>query len=154
MKTEKASFGAGCFWGVDATFRKVKGVVDAAVGYMGGKMKNPTYRDVCSGRTGHVETVQVEFDPKKVSYEELLAVFWDNHDPTQADRQGPDIGSQYRSVIFCHSEKQKAAATASMKKMQGKLKGKIATKIERATTFYRAEEYHQRYLEKKGLKVC
>src|SRR3989338_7384807 len=155
MKTEKATFAAGCFWGVEAAFRKVKGIVGTAVGYMGGSLKNQTYKDVCSDKTGHAEAVQIEFDPVKVSYEQLLEVFWENHEPTQLNRQGLDVGSQYRSVIFCHNEKQKAAAVASMKKLQGMYKGrKIVTEIRKAPTFYMAEEYHQRYLEKRGLNTC
>ena len=149
-KTEKATFAAGCFWGVEAAFRSVKGVVDAQAGYTGGTTKNPAYRDVCSGRTGHAEAVEVEFDPAKVSYRELLDAFWGMHDPTQAGRQGPDVGSQYRSAIFWHSRKQKAAAIASRQREQKKHSRKIATEITKARAFYRAEEYHQRYLEKRG----
>ena len=155
-KTEKATFGAGCFWGVEAAFRQVKGVISTAVGYMGGKMKNPTYEDVCSDKSGHAEVVQVEYNPDKVPYEKLLDVFWNNHDPTQLNRQGPDVGTQYRSVIFCHNEKQKKEAVVSKEKLEksGKYKKQIATEIVPASTFYRAEEYHQRYLEKRGLNVC
>jgi peptide-methionine (S)-S-oxide reductase len=156
QKTEKATFGMGCFWGPEATFSKVKGVTATAVGYIGGTLKNPTYQDVCSGRTGHCEAVQVEYDPRQVSYEELLAVFWANHDPTTLNRQGPDVGQQYRSAIFYHTPEQKATATASREKQQasGKYKGKIVTEITPATEFYRAEEYHQRYAEKHGLLSC
>ena len=151
---EKATFGAGCFWGVEVEFKKVKGVVDTIVGYMGGKTKNPTYEQVCTDKTGHVEVVQVTFDPKKISYEKLLNVFWKCHDPTQVNRQGPDIGTQYRSVIFYHSEKQKKAAEKSKVALEKKLQQDIATAIEPAKTFYKAEEYHQRYLEKHKFAVC
>jgi len=154
--TEKATFGAGCFWGVEATFRQVPGVVDAAVGYAGGTMENPTYRDVCSDRTGHAEVVQVDFDPAKVTYEQLLDVFWDNHDPTTMNRQGPDYGSQYRSVIFFHSPMQEAAARASKeaRTRSGKHRAPIVTAIEPAATFYRAEEYHQQFLARSGQSFC
>ncbi len=150
-KIETAMFGAGCFWGVEATFRKVKGVVSTAVGYSGGTFKNPTYEDVCSGKTGHAEVVQVKYDPKIVSYEDLLDVFWRCHDPTTLNRQGPDIGTQYRSVIFYYDVDQKTAAIASKERMQesGRLKRKIVTEIVRASEFYRAEEYHQQYMEKR-----
>ncbi|UCE35882.1 MAG: peptide-methionine (S)-S-oxide reductase MsrA [Thermoplasmata archaeon] len=153
---EKAMFGAGCFWGVEAAFRKVKGVVSAAVGYMGGTLENPTYKDVCTDKTGHAEVVQVEFDPKVISYEELLKVFWDIHDPTQLNRQGPDFGTQYRSVIFYHNEEQNKLAIASKEQLQqsGKYEGEIVTEITPATVFYRAEEYHQRYHEKHGIDSC
>ena len=154
--TEKATFGAGCFWGVEATFRAVAGVKDAAVGYAGGKTENPTYEDVCSHTTGHAEVVQVEFDPAVVSYDHLLDVFWSNHNPTTLNRQGPDVGDQYRSVIFYHSPEQKAAAEASKKRLEesGRFKNPIVTHIQPAPTFYRAEDYHQRYLEKRGLSHC
>ena len=154
--TEKATFGAGCFWGVEATFRAVAGVKDAAVGYAGGKTENPTYEDVCSHTTGHAEVVQVEFDPAVVSYDHLLDVFWSNHNPTTLNRQGPDVGDQYRSVIFNHSPEQKAAAEASKKRLEesGRFKNPIVTHIQPAPTFYRAEDYHQRYLEKRGLSHC
>ena len=154
--TEKATFGAGCFWGVEAAFRQVKGVTSTAVGYAGGIFENPTYRDVCSGRTGHAEVVQVEYDPSQVSYEELLNVFWENHDPTQVNRQGPDFGEQYRSAIFYHTPEQEAAARASKEALDhsGKHRRPIATEITPAGHFYRAEEYHQQYLEKKGLAHC
>ena len=150
---EKATFGAGCFWGVEAAFRKVDGVVDTAVGYSGGHTTNPTYEDVCSHTTGHAEVVQVTFDPARVSYEELLEVFWRIHDPTQVNRQGPDIGDQYRSVIFYHSGEQRRIAEESRAALEasGRLSRPVATKIEPAQTFWRAEEYHQRYYEKRGI---
>jgi peptide-methionine (S)-S-oxide reductase len=153
---EKATFGAGCFWGVEAAFRKVPGVVDAAVGYSGGHTKKPTYKDVCTDRTGHAEVVQVEYDPAKVTYKQLLEVFWANHDPTQRNRQGPDVGEQYRSVIFYHTPEQKASAEASKRKLEesGKYKRPLATRVDPAGEFWRAEEYHQRYLEKRGLAAC
>ena len=153
---EKATFGAGCFWGVEATFRQIEGVTATAVGYMGGTLKNPTYKDVCTDRTGHAEVVEVEFDPAKVSYDDLLKVFWENHDPTQLNRQGPDYGTQYRTVIFYHSPEQQAAATASKEERQrsGNYKRPIVTQIVPATDFWRAEEYHQQYLEKRGLASC
>lgn len=154
LRLEKATFAAGCFWGVEAEFRQIKGVISTQVGYSGGKMPNPTYKDVCSDGTGHVETVEVTYDPEKVSHEKLLQVFWDNHDPTQVNRQGPDVGTQYRSVIFYHSQKQKTAAEKSNRQLQKKIKGKIATEIVAAQPFYRAEEYHQQYLEKRGLSTC
>lgn len=156
MATMKATFGAGCFWGVEAAFRRVKGVVDTAVGYEGGITENPTYHDVCTDRTGHAEVVQVEFDPKQVSYEQLLEVFWSIHDPTQVNRQGPDVGTQYRSVIFYHSPEQEAAARKSKEALErsGRYRRPIATAIEPARVFWRAEEYHQRYLEKRGLASC
>jgi len=157
MSLQKATFGAGCFWGVEAEFRQLpKGVVSTAVGYEGGTMKNPTYRDVCTDRTGHAEVVEVEYDPEKVSYEDLLKVFWANHDPTTLNRQGPDVGTQYRSVIFYHTPEQQAAALASKEKLEksGKYRRPIVTEIVPATTFYRAEEYHQQYLEKRGLSSC
>jgi peptide-methionine (S)-S-oxide reductase len=152
--TEKATFGAGCFWGVEARFREVPGVVDAAVGYEGGHMVNPTYRDVCTDETGHVEVVEVDFDPKKVSYDELVRLFFELHDPTQLNRQGPDWGTQYRSVIFYHSPEQRAAAERVLEEAQRQTRGKIVTAIEPAQTFYRAEDYHQQYLEKRGVKSC
>jgi len=153
---EKATFAAGCFWGVESTFRAVPGVLDVAVGYTGGQTANPTYEDVCSDDTGHAEAVEVDFDPARVTYDQLLDVFWENHDPTQKNRQGPDVGTQYRSAIFTHSPAQKAAAEASKAKLEasGRYKRPIATEITPASTFYRAEEYHQRYLEKRGLAHC
>ena len=156
LKTALATFGAGCFWGVEENFRKVPGVIDTAVGYMGGSVKNPTYEQVCSHTTGHAEVVQVEYDPGKVSYEQLLDAFWDMHDPTQVDRQGPDTGRQYRSVIFYHTAEQNKSALRSKENLQksGKLKAKIATAIEPAAEFWRAEEYHQRYIEKRGGGGC
>jgi peptide-methionine (S)-S-oxide reductase len=154
--SELATFGMGCFWGVEATFRAVKGVVDAAVGYEGGDFPNPTYRDVCTDTTGLAEVVQVEYDPAQVSFDELLNVFWQNHDPTTLNRQGPDWGKQYRSVIFYHTPEQESVARASLEKMQnsGMFKRPIVTQIVPAAEFYRAEEYHQRYLEKRGLANC
>ena len=154
--TEKATFGAGCFWGVEAAFRQVPGVVDAAVGYEGGTMPNPTYRDVCTDETGHTEVVEVTFDPSRVSYDQILDAFWANHDPTQKNRQGPDVGTQYRSAIFFHSPAQRDAAIASKERLEksGKLRRPIATEITPASTFWRAEDYHQRYLEKRGLASC
>jgi len=151
---EKATFGAGCFWGVEAAFRQVRGVLSTAVGYSGGHLENPTYKDVCSGRTGHAEVVQVEYDPAQVSYNDILKVFWENHDPTTLNRQGPDVGAQYRSAIFFHSPEQEAAAKASKEQMQSRYKNRIVTEIEPASEFYRAEEYHQQYLEKRGLAHC
>jgi len=148
-----ATFGAGCFWGVEAAFSKVNGVVSTAVGYMGGTLKSPTYEDVCTGRTGHAEVVQVTYDPSKVSYEQLLAVFWSIHDPTQLNRQGPDIGTNYRSVIFYHDAEQGKLARKSKEAMEvsGVFRfGKIMTVIMPAPEFYRAEEYHQHYHEKHG----
>jgi peptide-methionine (S)-S-oxide reductase len=156
MTTQKATFGAGCFWGIEAAFRRVKGVTDAAAGYAGGHTQNPTYYDVCSDSTGHAEVVQVEFDPQQVTYEQLLDVFWKIHDPTQVNCQGPDVGTQYRSVIFHHSPEQEAAARASREALDksGKYQRRIATEIVAAGPFWRAEEYHQRYLEKRGVESC
>ena len=153
---EKAMFGAGCFWGVEAAFRKLDGVTSTTVGYAGGTAKNPTYEQVCSGRTGHAEVVQVEYDPKKISYDQLLDAFWDSHDPTQMNRQGPDVGAQYRSVIFYATPEQETKARASKEKLAGSgtLDGPIATAIEPAREFYKAEDYHQQYLEKRGLASC
>ena len=153
---EKATFGAGCFWGVEATFRQIPGVKATAVGYMGGTLQNPTYKDVCTDRTGHAEVVEVEFDPAQVSYESLLQVFWENHDPTQLNRQGPDSGTQYRTVVFYHSPEQQAVATASKEERQqsGAYKRPIVTAIVPATEFWRAEDYHQQYLEKRGMANC
>ena len=157
MSLQKATFGAGCFWGVEAEFRQLtKGVVSTAVGYEGGTMKNPTYRDVCTDRTGHAEVVEVEYEPEKISYEDLLKVFWANHDPTTLNRQGPDVGTQYRSVIFYHTPEQQVAALASKEKLEksGRYRRPVVTEIVPATSFYRAEEYHQQYLEKRGLSSC
>ena len=153
---EKATFGAGCFWGVEEAFRRIDGVTGTAVGYLGGTFENPTYEDVCTGRTGHAEVVQVEYDPSRVSYEQLLDVFWESHDPTTLNRQGPDIGTQYRSAIFFHDEEQEAAATASKERLDasGQFRRPIVTEITPATPFYRAEEYHQQYLAKRGRSSC
>ena len=154
--TEKATFGAGCFWGVESAFRDIPGVSDAAVGYEGGHMTNPTYKDVCTDRTGHVEVVEIDFDPARVSYDQLLDAFWQLHDPTQVNRQGPDVGYQYRSVIFVHSPEQQKAALDSKQRWDasGKFRKPIATQIEPAQTFYRAEDYHQQYLSKRGVRHC
>ncbi|HUJ49949.1 MAG TPA: peptide-methionine (S)-S-oxide reductase MsrA [Bryobacteraceae bacterium] len=153
---EKATFGAGCFWGVEAAFRQIKGVLSTAVGYMGGTLADPTYQDVCTDRTGHAEVVQVEFDPAQVSYQDLLRVFWENHDPTTLNRQGPDVGTQYRSVIFFHTPEQEAAAQASKDALakSGAYRRPIVTEIQPAANFWKAEEYHQQYLEKRGLAHC
>jgi len=156
MTTELATFGAGCFWGVEAAFRQIPGVMGTAVGYLGGTLENPTYHDVCTGRTGHAEVVRVEFDPSEVPYEHLLDVFWKNHDPTTLNRQGPDVGTQYRSAIFYHSPAQKEAAQASKEQLSksGKFPRPIVTEITPASAFYKAEDYHQQYLEKRGLASC
>ncbi len=156
MPTKLATFGAGCFWGVEQTFRQVPGVVNATVGYCGGSVENPTYEQVCTDRTGHAEVVQVDFDPARTSFEQLLAVFWNSHDPTQLNRQGPDYGKQYRSVIFYHDEAQEKTAEASKSALEqsGKFRRPIVTQIEPAKPFYRAEEYHQQYLAKHGLGSC
>ncbi len=153
---EEATFAAGCFWGVEAAFREVPGVRSTAVGYSGGTLPNPTYEDVCSDKTGHAEVVQVEYDPSRVTYQKLLEVFWENHDPTTLNRQGPDVGTQYRSAIFFHSPEQEAAARASKEKLDrsGRYRRPIVTEIAPASEFYRAEEYHQQYLEKRGLSSC
>jgi len=145
MTNEKATFAAGCFWGVEWVFRRVPGVVDVAVGYTGGHTQRPTYRDVCSHTTGHAEAAVVIFDPERISYEQLLEVFWAMHDPTQVDRQGPDIGDQYRSAIFTHSPEQQAAAEASKERAQARFDRPIATEILPAPEFYPAEDYHQEY---------
>jgi peptide-methionine (S)-S-oxide reductase len=152
----KATFAAGCFWGVEAAFRSIAGVDSTRVGYTGGEMRNPTYKDVCTDRTGHAEAVEIDYDPANVSYDDLLKVFWENHDPTQVDGQGPDIGSQYRSSIFFHSPEQEAAARASKAQLEksGKFRRPIATEIAPAVTFYPAEDYHQQYMEKRGLASC
>ena len=151
-----ATFGAGCFWGVEAAFRRIDGVTDAAVGYAGGHTDNPTYRDVCAGSTGHAEVVKVEYDPAQVSFESLLNAFWEMHDPTQVNRQGPDVGDQYRSVIFFHSPEQQTSAQASKEQLDadGALNRPVATVIEPEPSFWRAEEYHQRYLEKNSQAGC
>lgn len=156
-QVETATFGAGCFWGVESAFSKVKGVLNTTVGFMGGNLKNPSYKDVCTDKTGHAEVVQIEYDPKVISYEELLDIFWDIHDPTTINRQGPDIGSQYRSVVFYHNAEQEKIARALKEKLEksGKFKGLIATEIVPAKEFYKAEEYHQRYYEKQGIEpIC
>jgi len=152
----KATFAAGCFWGVEATFRQLPGVTATRVGYTGGKTLNPTYKDVCTDTTGHAEAVEVDYDPSKVSYEKLLSVFWENHDPTQVDRQGPDWGTQYRSAIFFHTPEQEAEAKASKENLDksGHYRKPIATQIVPAVTFYAAEDYHQQYLEKRGMATC
>lgn len=156
MNLQKATFGAGCFWGVEDTFRQIKGVVSATSGYEGGTSLNPSYRDVCTDRTGHAEAVEVDYDPSQVSYDDLLNVFWRVHNPTTLNRQGPDIGTQYRSVIFFHTPEQEAAAIASKEREQnsGKHKRPVVTQIVPASQFYCAEEYHQRYLEKHGRSHC
>ena len=157
MTLDKATFAGGCFWHVEATFRKVKGVVSTRVGYIGGRLENPTYKDVCTDRTRHAEAIEVEYDSAVVAYDDLLSVFWDIHDPTTVNRQGPDVGSQYRSVIFYHSPGQKAAALASKERLQATdryRQQKIITEIVPATAFYPAEDYHQRYFEKRGLASC
>ena len=153
---EKALFGAGCFWGVEAAYRQIQGVVSTAVGYAGGTLANPTYRDVCTDRTGHAEVVEVTYDPARVSYDDLLHVFWENHNPTQLNRQGPDVGTQYRSVIIYETPEQQAAAIASKEQLErsGRYKKPIVTEITPAPSFYMAEEYHQQYLEKRGLSTC
>lgn len=152
----KAIFGAGCFWGVEAAFRRIEGVTDATVGYAGGHTENPSYREVCAHGTGHAEVVEVEYDPEKVSYEELLDAFWNMHDPTQVNRQGPDVGDQYRSVIFFHTSEQEQTARESKRILEesGTLRRPVATLIEPVPTFWRAEEYHQRYLEKNSRAAC
>ncbi|MEK7858650.1 MAG: peptide-methionine (S)-S-oxide reductase MsrA [Elusimicrobiota bacterium] len=154
--TKKATFGAGCFWGVEAAFRQAPGVVSTTAGYLGGTLKDPTYEDVCGHGTGHAEVVEVEYDPGKTTYDALLELFWELHDPTQLNRQGPDVGDQYRSAIFTHDAEQKAAAEASKQKLSasGVHKKPIVTEITPASTFYAAEDYHQQYLEKRGLASC
>lgn len=153
-KLEKATFGAGCFWGVQYGFDKQEGVISSEVGYMGGEMENPTYEDVCYKGTGHAEVVQLEFDPAAISYDQLLEVFWKIHNPTQFNRQGPDVGDQYRSVIFTHSQEQAEKAEASKEAISDQFEDPIATIIEPAHTFWRAEEYHQKYDEKRGYSTC
>jgi peptide-methionine (S)-S-oxide reductase len=154
--TKKATFGAGCFWGVEATFRQVPGVTATAVGYAGGTLPDPTYEDVCTDRTGHAEVVEVEYDSARVSYADLLRVFWENHDPTTPNRQGPDVGTQYRSVVFFHDAQQEEEAKRSKETLEksGRFARPIVTQIVPAAPFYRAEEHHQRYLEKRGLAHC
>jgi peptide-methionine (S)-S-oxide reductase len=148
---ERATFGMGCFWGPEESFRKVDGVTSTSVGFMGGSLENPTYEEVCTGRTGHAEVVAVEFDPSRIAYEEILEIFWACHDPTTRNRQGPDIGTQYRSVLFFHSPEQEAAARASKEKLErsGRYRSEIVTEIVPASSYYPADEYHQRYLEKR-----
>jgi peptide-methionine (S)-S-oxide reductase len=150
----KATFGAGCFWGVEAAFRRIDGVTATAVGYAGGHTDNPTYGDVCSHATGHAEVVEVTYDPDRVAYEQLLAVFWAEHDPTQLNRQGPDVGDQYRSVIFVHDEAQRRAAEASRDAVQSRISRPVVTVIDDAPAFWPAEDYHQQYLEKRGRASC
>src|SRR5439155_6168015 len=152
----KATFAAGCFWGVEETFRKLPGVTATAVGYMGGKLANPTYEDVCTDQTGHAEVVEVEFDPAKITYEQLLDVFWKSHDPTQLNRQGPDVGTQYRSAVFYHTPEQQAAAEAAKSGLQasGRFRRPVVTEVTAAGPFWRAEEYHQKYLQKRGKDSC
>jgi peptide-methionine (S)-S-oxide reductase len=156
MTTEIATFGAGCFWGVEAAFSRVPGVIEAVSGYSGGRTENPTYKEVCTDETGHAEVVQVTYDPAKVSFENLLEVFWGLHDPTQVNRQGPDFGSQYRTAVFFHTPEQEATAKKSKAALDasGKFKRPIATEITAAGPFFRAEEYHQKYLEKRGATSC
>lgn len=149
-----ATFGAGCFWGVEAAYRQIPGVTSTAVGYMGGTLDNPTYQDVCTDGTGHAEVVQLEYDPERVPYERLLDVFFENHDPTQLNRQGPDVGTQYRSAIFVHSPEQEAVARRVVSERAPKYRRSIVTEVVPAATFWRAEEYHQQYLEKRGLSSC
>ena len=148
-KTEKATFGAGCFWQVEEAYRKTPGVIETAVGYEGGHTENPTYEQVCAGNTGHAEVTQVTFDPDQVSYEELVEKFWAVHDPTQMNRQGPDVGDQYRTAIFTHSDEQAEIARKSLENAQSKFKDPIVTTVEPATGFWKAEEYHQCYLQKR-----
>jgi peptide-methionine (S)-S-oxide reductase len=150
----KATFAAGCFWQVEADFRRVEGVTRTSAGYTGGSLDRPTYEDVCTDRTGHAEAVEVEFDPEQVSYGELLEVFWSSHDPTQLNRQGPDVGTQYRSAIFVHDEDQERQARASKERAQERFDRRVVTEIVPAATFWPAEDYHQRYLEKRGLASC
>ncbi|HOP09113.1 MAG TPA: peptide-methionine (S)-S-oxide reductase MsrA [Candidatus Methanofastidiosa archaeon] len=156
MTSQVATFAAGCFWGVEASFMKIHGVISTTVGYTGGCTENPTYEEVCTDRTGHAESVQVVFDPEKVSYDGLLDVFWSSHDPTTRNRQGPDEGTQYRSVIFYHDEEQRKAAIRSKEMIETKkgLKGRIVTEIVPLKKFYRAEDYHQKYFERRGIDSC
>jgi peptide-methionine (S)-S-oxide reductase len=156
LREMKATFGAGCFWGVEAAYRQIPGVISTAVGYLGGTLEKPTYYDVCSGRTGHAEVVEVTYDPSRLTYDDLLTVFWENHDPTTLNRQGPDVGTQYRSAIFYHDEDQKETAIRSKEERDrsGKYRRPIVTEITPATEFYVAEDYHQQYLEKRGLSSC
>jgi peptide-methionine (S)-S-oxide reductase len=151
---KKATFGAGCFWGVEAAFRQLDGVTKTEVGYEGGQLDNPTYEDVCSHTTGHAEVVEVTYEPDQISYEQLLDVFWGKHDPTQLNRQGWDVGDQYRSVIFVHDDEQQETALRSKAEQQTRHNGRVVTVVERAQTFYPAEDYHQQYLEKRGRSTC
>ena len=152
--SEKAIFAAGCFWGVEAAFRQVPGVRATRVGYTGGSSERPSYEEVCTGRTGHAEAVEVEFDPSRVSYDQLLDVFWQEHDPTTLNRQGPDVGTQYRSAVFFHTPEQEAAARASRDQVQSRSRKEVVTEITPAGEFWPAEEYHQRYLETRGEASC
>jgi peptide-methionine (S)-S-oxide reductase len=154
MAEEKATLGAGCFWGVEATYRRLAGVKSTQVGYMGGMVKNPSYKEVCTDSTGHAEVLEVTFDPDVISYHDILEVFWENHNPMTLNRQGPDVGTQYRSAIFYHSPEQEAEAKASRDAAQARFPRPIVTEIMPATEFWRAEEYHQQYLEKRGLSQC
>jgi peptide-methionine (S)-S-oxide reductase len=151
-----ATFGAGCFWGVEEVFRKTPGVTETAVGYMGGQLENPSYRAVCTDRTGHAEVVQVQFDPSQVDYERLLEIFWEVHDPTTLNRQGPDVGTQYRSAVFYHDDAQREAAAGAKARLEasGRFRRPVVTEISPATTFWRAEEYHQKYIQKNGGPSC
>ena len=151
---ELATFGAGCFWGVESIFQKIKGVVKTTVGYMGGNTKNPTYEQVCTDKTGHIEVIQITYDSEQINYENLLEKFWEIHDPTQLNRQGPDIGTQYKSIIFYHNEMQKRLSELSKNNQQKNYNKKIVTDIKPALDFYPAEEYHQKYYEKHGLSSC
>ena len=153
---ETAIFAAGCFWGVEETFRQVDGVISTTVGYIGGYLENPTYNDVCTGKTGHAEAVEIMYDSSQVSYDQLLDVFWNSHDPTTPNRQGPDVGTQYRSAIFFHGDEQQKTAKRSKESLQnsGKYCNEIVTEIKPASTFYKAEEYHQQYLQKHRTKQC
>ena len=150
----KATFGAGCFWGVEAAFRQVKGVTATAVGYMGGTTQHPSYQDVCSKTTGHAEVVEVQYDPEQVAFEDLLDVFWKSHNPTTLNRQGPDVGTQYRSAVFFHSPDQETTSQSSKDNAAANFTEPIVTEIMPASTFWRAEEYHQQYLEKRGQSSC
>jgi peptide-methionine (S)-S-oxide reductase len=152
--TERATFAAGCFWGVESAFRQIPGVTATRVGYTGGHTDDPSYREVCSDTTGHAEAVEVEFDPEHVTYEQLLEAFWRSHDPTQGDRQGPDVGSQYRSAVFVHSPSQEEAAVASKARVQAQLPARVTTEVVPAGTFWAAEDYHQQYFEKSGRSAC
>jgi len=151
---EKGTFAAGCFWGIEAAFQRIPGVLETAVGYEGGHLDNPRYEDVCTDETGHAEVVQITFDPSRATYDQLLDVFWTIHDPTTLNRQGPDVGTQYRSAIFYHNEQQRIEAEASNAKAQAHFPRPIVTEVVPASTFWRAEEYHQKYLEKLGRFAC